>query len=98
MIRIRNFTPFLGQKSLKIRGMNGIRLLLNQIVNAFLLLLVNSVAVGSDSTLSGFGGYLSIFEALSDAFLLVKGEGRLNLVHHSFVFSHDLEGLLDVAL
>lgn len=97
MVGVWNLTPLLGEESLQVSGVDGICLLLYQAVNAFLLLLVHSVAMRPDSLLGCFRSCLTILKALLDAVLLVQGQRRLDLVHHSFVLSHDLEGLLNVA-
>ena len=78
--------------------MDSICLLLDQAVNAVLLLLVHSVAMRPDPSLGCLSSCLSILKALLDAVLLIQGERRLDLVHHSFVLSHYFKGLLDVAL
>jgi hypothetical protein len=69
--------------------MDGVGLLLDKTINAILLLLVDPVAMHSDSTLGCFSGDLAILETLFDTVLLVHREGRLHLVHHSFVLSHN---------
>ena len=77
--------------------MNRIFLLFDQAVYALLLLLVDSGAMGSDPSLSCLGSCLAILKTLLDSILLVQGECRLYLVHHSLILSHYFESLLDVA-
>ena len=98
MVGVWDLTPLLGEKSLQVGGVDSICLLFDQAVNAVLLLLVHSVAMCFNPPLGCLCSCLSILKALLDAVLLIQGERRLDLVHHSLVLSHYFEGLLDVAL
>ena len=77
--------------------MDGVGLLLDQTVDSILLLLVDPVAMGSDSALGGLGCHLAILETLLDAVLVIHGKGGLNLIHNSLVFSHYFKSLLNIA-
>ena len=74
MVGVWDLAPLFGEESLQVGGVDSICLLLNQIVNAILLLLVHSIAMCPNSSLGCLCSCLAILKALFNAVLLIQGE------------------------
>lgn len=98
MIGVWVLTPLFGQKALKVGGVDGPGLLLDQVFDALLFFLLHTEFSLTDSALGILSGFDTIVKRNSYSVLLVQWQCRPNLIVNFLVITHDLDSFLDMAI